>query len=35
MEEKNTQEINIQDIPLDMFEADEQSYDDADKITRP
>lgn len=35
MEEKNTQEINIQDIPLDMFEADEQSYDDADKIARP
>lgn len=33
--EKNTQKMNVQNIPLDMFEKDEQSYDDADKITRP
>lgn len=35
MMEKNTQKMNVQNIPLDMFEKDEQSYDDADKITRP
>lgn len=32
---KNLSELNIHNIPLDMFEKDEQSYDDADKITRP
>lgn len=35
MMEKNTQKMNVQNIPLDMFEKDGQSYDDADKITRP
>ncbi len=35
MTEKNIQEMDIQNIPLDMFEKDEQMHDDADKITRP
>lgn len=35
MTEKNIQEKDIQNIPLDMFEKDEQMHDDADKITRP